>query len=245
MTTTAWTLTDHVATQTCAGVAATLELDHPQHGVTVAVGPLRDRLLGIDLGGSGAIAAAGSERPSDHWLRGVDVTAVYEPADPRRLRATALWRPFPAGDVAAWELVASAQTSLPASDASLAVVSDLVAAEILCSAAPATAATWQPLGVVDAADRHTTAVLVRRAAAEGARATSVLLAVHPADARTITVTRRDGRVVVACWLFSAAIEKGVLLRGRVLAAIGPSAGDTAWSARLAAEFAASAAPLST
>lgn len=241
MTTTAWTLTDHVATQACAGVAATLELDHPQHGVTVAAGPLRDRLLGIDLGGSGA----GSERPSDHWLRGTDVTAVYEPADPRRLRATALWRPFPAGDVAAWELVASAQTSLPASDASLAVVSDVVAAEILCSAAPATAATWHPLGAADAADRHTTAVLVRRAATDRARATSVLLAVHPADARTITLTRRDGRVVVACWLFSAAIEKGVLLRGRVLAAIGPSAGDTAWSTRLAAEFAASAAPLST
>jgi hypothetical protein len=73
----------------------------------------------------------------------------------------------------------------------------------------------------------------------------VLLAVHPADARTIAVTRREGRVGVACWLFSATLEKGVLLRGRVLAAVGPATGDLAWSARLTGQFAASAAPLST
>jgi len=243
--TTAWTLADHVATQTCAGVAATLDLDHPRHGVTVAAGSLCDHLLGIALSGSVTAVTHADERPTEHWLRGTDVTAIYEPADPRRLRATAMWRPFPAPDAAAWELVASAQTSLLASDASLAVVSDLAAAEVLCNADPTAAGGWHRLDATVACGRETTAVLARRPAPDGARATSVLLAVHPADARTIAVTRREGRVGVACWLFSATLEKGVLLRGRVLAAVGPATGDLAWSARLTGQFAASAAPLST
>ena len=241
--TTAWTLADRVATQTCAGVSATLDLDHPRHGVIVAAATLRDRLLGIDLGGNVEVAADGVERPTEHWLRGADVTAVYEPADPRRLRATAMWRPFPACDLPAWELVASAQTSLRVSDAALAVVSDIAAAEVLCSATPADAGNWQPLGADAVCGRDTTAVLLRHPAPEGAPATSVLLVVHPADARTITITHGNGRTGVSCWLFSATIEKGVLLRGRVLAAIGPAAGDQAWAARLAGEFAASAPPL--
>lgn len=242
---TAWTLANRVAAQTCGGMSATLDLDHPRHGVIVAAGALRDRLLGIDLGGNGQVAAEGVERPTEHWLRGADVTAVYEPADPRRLRATAMWRPFPAPDLPAWELVASAQTSLRVSDAALAVVSDVAAAEILCSAAPLDAGSWQPLGTDAACGRDTTAVLVRRPAPDGASATSVLLVVHPEDARTITITQGNGRTGVSCWLFSATIEKGVLLRGRVLAAIGPAAGDQAWAARLAGEFAASAPPLTT
>jgi hypothetical protein len=58
--------------------------------------------------------------------------------------------------------------------------------------------------------------------------------------------RRDGkRSVVECWLFSTALEKGVLLRSRVLAAIGPAADATLWAADLAASFAASPPMLTT
>jgi hypothetical protein len=45
-------------------------------------------------------------------------------------------------------------------------------------------------------------------------------------------------------LFTRHLEKGVLLRSRVLAACGPAA-DTTWTARLLADFHAAAQPLST
>lgn len=238
---TTWTLAGHVATQVGGGVEVALDLDRPRDGLTVTAGGCPDHLLGVELG---IESGGGDERPGDLWLRGADVNAVYEPADPRRLRATAMWRPFSVAGLAAWELVASAQTSLPASDAALAVVADLAATEVLWSVDPSAAEGWRPLDAAGRCGRDTTALLVRRPAPHGGRATSVLLSVHPADARTITVVWRDERLVVSCWLFSAAIEKGVLLRGRVLAAIGPAADDTVWARRLAGEFASSATPLS-
>lgn len=240
--TTAWSLADHVATLSHAGLTAALDLTHPRRGLSVSAAGSAENLLGIDLGADDSGAAAA---PVDSWLRDADLTAIYEPAGPRRLRTIAMWRPFPAVESAAWELVASAQTSLPASDAALAVVSDVTARDILCSATPTDAAGWQQLGDDPAACSEAKAVLLRRPAISGHESPSVLLAVHPADARTITISRHDDRVRVACWLFSAALEKGVLLRGRVLAAIGPAAGDLAWSSRLAGTFAASAAPLTT
>ena len=74
-------------------------------------------------------------------------------------------------------------------------------------------------------------------------AEAVLVAVHPADVRRILVTSDAGRIRVTCWLFTAAIEKGVLLRSRVLAAQGP-AGETAWADELVRGLATAPPPLS-
>jgi putative heme iron utilization protein len=63
--------------------------------------------------------------------------------------------------------------------------------------------------------------------------------------RQIRVDRHGSRTTISCWLFSSAVEKGVLLRSRVLAAIGPTANDTAWAAALAAAFAHSPPILTT
>ena len=79
----------------------------------------------------------------------------------------------------------------------------------------------------------------------GARDGSVLLAVHPADSRGLFVHRQDARARIACWLFSAAAEKGVLFRGRTLAAVGPAADDTAWATKLWAAFLAAPPMLTT
>ena len=46
-------------------------------------------------------------------------------------------------------------------------------------------------------------------------------------------------------LFASAIEKGVLLRGRVLAAVGPHDLDEGWASSLLAAFVASPPPLTT
>jgi hypothetical protein len=190
-------------------------------------------LLGLDLRSECRLA--------DHWLRGDDVTAVYESADARHLRTTAMWRLHPSGGASrAWELIASAQTSLLQSDALLAVVSEIEATDVLWGTCEDGAVRWHAEPSPDA-----TCVLLGRGGATASGDTSVLVAAHPGDARRLTVRRDGTRVVVECWLFSTALEKGVLLRSRVLAAVGPTADAARWAGDLAAKFAASPPMLTT
>lgn len=217
-----WTLTGLVASDG----RSRIDLATPAGGLTAAGD---DRLLGIDLRSPPA-----ATRLVDHWARGADLVAVYEPADPRRLRATAMWRSVDAGR--GWELVVSAQTALVESDSAIAVTCDLAAGQITWGRATETGVGWEPLGH-GGAPAEATCLLVRRAA------DAVLVAVHPADVRRILVTSDAGRVHVTCWLFTAAIEKGVLLKSRVLAAVG-STTDTAWADAFVTGLAASPPPLS-
>jgi hypothetical protein len=207
-----------------------IDLTVPAAGLAVAGDDrLDDRVLGIDLR-----APAAAARLIDHWARGDDVVGVYEPADPRRLRATAMWRSLPAGN--AWELVVSAQTALVESDSAIAVTCDLAQGALAWGRGTDRGVMWQPLAG-DGCPAEATCLLVRHSTA------AVLIAVHPADARRILVASGGGRVHVTCWLFTAAIEKGVLLKSRVLAAIGPAA-DTAWADALVCGLATSPPPLS-
>ena len=223
-----WSLAGLVASRgNCA-----VDLAAPASGLGGPPPRESDRLLGLDLR-----SPRGEARLVDHWVRGDDLVAVYEPADPRRLRATAIWRPLPA-PATGWELVVSAQTSLVESDSAVAVTASMAGEELLWSRGAATGpAGWLPL-VEAPCPPEATCLLVRR----GAEA--VLVAVHPADARQIVISRAGPRVEVACWLFSTALEKGVLLRSRVLAAVGPAA-DTAWADAILTAFAAAPPPLTT
>ena len=212
------------------GRTARLDPALPLHGIGVEVAGLHDRLLGIDL-------AAGATPPVvDRWCRGRDLTLVTEPADGRSLRATVTWRFLeqPPG-IDAWEAVVSAQTSLLDSDATLSVLSDVDAGEVVAGSGRG---DWRR-ATGGALPEGATAVIARRPA------TSVLIAVHPADLRRIDVALRDSVAHVECRLFASAIEKGVLLRSRVLAAIGPREHDDAWAARLLDAFVASPPPLAT
>ncbi len=229
-----WSLATLVASHRAGDVSATLDLERPAVGIAVASPGHADRLLGIDL-------AAESLPVADHWQRTADMVAVYEPADSRRLRATVMWRAgTPAPGIASWEAIVSAQTSLLESDATLSVGARIDATDVLVHDGKA----WRPLDRGAPLPAGATAVLARRDAA-AAGATSVLVAVHPQDRRGIAVRRDGGHAVVSCPLFSAALEKGVLLRSRVLAAIGPAAGDEGWAKQVAADFAASPPPLTT
>jgi len=212
-----------------------IDLDQPRHGITLAGQgvSLPSTLLGLNL--------RSDFRLTDHWLRGDDVTAVYETADNRHLRTTAMWRLHPQdGATWAWELVVSAQTSLLQSDSVLAVVSEIDATDVLWGTCSDGAVQWHTDPSPDA-----TCVLLERGGAAGSGDTSVLVAAHPGDARRLTVRRNGDRVVVECWLFSTELEKGVLLRSRVLAAVGPTADATRWAGDLAATFAASPPMLTT
>lgn len=219
----AWMLADLVATARAAATVARLDLAAPAAGLTVD-GAGADHLLGVDLRGP-------CGGPADHWVRGTDLVATYEPDDPRRLRATAMWRLVPAA-VAAWELVVSAQTALLHADPALAIVSD-VACDAAWWTTAAAGSRWTPLGEPRRLPDEAAAVLLRRAT------TAALVAVHPQDPRRIAVATAGGRARVECGIFPAAIEKGVILRSRVLAAVGPAAGAEAWAADLCATFAAS------
>jgi hypothetical protein len=219
-----WTMTGLEA----RGGGGRIDLAIPGAGLIVGE---RDHLLGLDLR-----TGQGPPRLVDHWVRQRDLVAVYEPADPRRLRATAMWRSL-AGDRAAWELVVSAQTALVESDSALAVACDLAAGAILWGRAGGGEIAWSPPGSASCPPEATCLVVQRQTDA-------VLVAVHPADARQILVRRDGDRIRIDCWLFSATIEKGVLLRSRVLAATGPG-GDPAWAEPILAAFAASPPPLTT
>lgn len=227
-----WSLADRVATRVRGGLRVALDLAAPAAGLVVGgADGCTDHLLGVEL------RATGATEPTDRWLRGPDLAAVYEPADARRLRATALWRER-AGEPPAWELVLSAQTSLVESDAALAVTSSVAGKDV--RVAPV-GGRWRPVddGVLGGEE---VALLVRR----GPHATtSVLVAVHPGDVRRVSVSRGADRARIECGVFSSAIEKGVLLRSRVLAAVGPARDDEAWASALTADFAASPPVLQT
>lgn len=234
---TARSLTASAPAWSLAGLVAThprgrLDLALPAAGIEVPTANDSDHLLALDLR-----SPRGDGRLVDHWLRGDDLVAVYEPADPRRLKATAMWRSLSAGP-AAWELVISAQTALVESDSTLAVTSDVGTGEISWGRTNNGRIAWSPLAANATCPPEASCLLIRRAA------DTVLVAVHPADPRRITTRRIDTRLHVACWLFTAAIEKGVLLRSRVLAATGP-AGDAAWADALALALATAPPPLST
>ena len=216
-------------------VSTAIDLDQPRQGITLAGETVSSAstLLGLDLRSECRLA--------DHWLRGDDVTAVYESADARHLRTTAMWRLHPSdGATRAWELIASAQSSLLQSDSVLAVVSEIDATDILWGTCGDGAMQWHADPSPEA-----TCVLLHCGGAAGSTGTSVLVAAHPGDARRLTVRKDGTRFVVECWLFSTALEKGVLLRSRVLAAVGPTADAHRWAGDIAAKFAASPPMLTT
>ena len=230
-----WLATGHRMTDAGSILPAAIDLDQPRQGIAIAGEGVASAstLLGLDL--------RSECRLTDHWLRGNDVLAVYESADARHLRTTAMWRLHPSeGATRAWQLIASAQTSLLQSDSVLAVVSEIDATDIVWGTCTNAAVQWHTDPSPDA-----TCVLLGRSGANGSGDTSVLVATHPGDVRRMTVRSDGTRAVVECWLFSTALEKGVLLRSRVLAAVGPAADATRWAGDLAVKFAVSPPMLTT
>lgn len=232
-----WQAGDRGYTCTGTSIPVVVDPDRPDLGVH-PVPPPRDhdgpgpaasseRLL--------AVLIDGAPEAADHWVRGTDLTGVYEPSDPRRLRAMALWRALdrgsdvPAGD--AWMVVVSAQTALLDSDPRLDVVSVVAGGEPRWTG---TDGRWHAAPFPGA---H--AVLVR-----GPRR-STLVAVHPDDVRTLDVSASGGAVTIRCGLFTDRLEKGVLLRSRVLGAYGPVEDDPLWARRWLDRLANAPPPLTT
>lgn len=190
-------------------------------------------------GGHDTVLGVNLSSLTDHWLRGADLVATYEPEDPRRLRSTVMWRSHGRHEgITSWEVVVSAQTSLLETEVAVEVWSD-IAADSLLWLSGGNAPCWRPIASNETLPESAAAILARRAGS------SCLVAVHPADARRIDFEHSAGRYRVTCRLFAAPLEKGVLLRSRVVAAIGPGTNDEAWADRVLQAFAASPPPLTT
>lgn len=209
-----------------------VDLAVPSAGLVMPDG---DTMLGLDLGRDGEAC--------DAWIRGRDVTACWETGDDRDLRVTATWRVHRSGGdldpppgVAVWELIASATSRRLHADATLTVTSAVAAREVLAAPLDAGGAgAFSSLG-----EPHQSLVVIRRGGG-----TSVAIVIHPADRQAAIVSTTAGRAMIRCPLFVSGVEKGVLLRSRVLAAEGPTDGDLRWAASLAERFAALPPELAT
>ena len=227
-TATTWTLDGRRARDPRPGPAATIDLDAAREGIRLGSGPAADMVLALDL--------PPHARLVDRWLRGCDVTVVHESTDDRHLRTTAMWRlhtsPAP---VRCWQVIVSAQTSQLESDSTLAVTSTFRASpgdEWLWGERTGDGFRWRRQS-----HEAATAVLLRRGAADGGLQ-SVLVAGHPGEVRGLEARGSHGLITIACAVFAPQLEKGVLLRSRVLAAAGPAAGDEVWAADAVTSFAA-------
>lgn len=228
----AWIVSGHRFTDPRPGPSAVIDLDAPRDGIHIggtADPASDDHVLALDLRPQWRLA--------DQWPRGADVTAIYESDDPRHLRATAMWRLHPCGPlVRGWQAIVSAQTSLLHSDSILAVTStfaSLPGDECLWGECIAGTVRWRQVVYANAG-----CILLRRCGERPGGRESVLVAAHPGEVRRIEARPAAGRIAVSCWLFSSHLEKGVLLRSRVLVAVGPAEGDEAWAADAATAFAA-------
>ena len=234
----AWSLDRRRATCLLDGLPSTVELDRPQAGIEVRLPGAAgvESLLGLSVDASWACV--------DAWSRGADLTAVYE-TDAARLRATAMWRAAPpwlaagaAPGIWCREVVVSAQTSLLEAVPHIAVVADMAAGSVTAATLRAGRFELAPL-----ADCSPHGFFVT-----GPGERSILFLVHPLDARHVEAQVGGDRVRITARLFPAPVEKGVLMRSRVVAAIGPAAGGMpagSWAATVAAAFAASPPVLTT
>ena len=224
-----WSMLDSVATLDSAGGGGRLDVAAAERGIEVP----------DPAGGCDAVLGVELAPLAEHWLRGSDVIAVFEPRDARRLRSSVMWRAHGRrGSVVSWEVVVSAQTALLETEIAVAVRAT-VAAESLWWLPAGRPSAWRALAPPDRLPTEAAAILVRR------RLSSCLVAVHPDDVRAIDVDRAADRCTITCRLFSAPLEKGVLLRSRVLAALGPAADDESWAQPTLQAFATSPPPLDT
>lgn len=233
----AWMISAGQAVNLLAGPRSRIDLDDPSTGIEVWQAlPHPERLLGIRLGTAC--------RRIDAWCRGGDVTAIYEPDGSTPLRVTAMWRaapPWRDSEAAsnAWcrEVIVSAQTPRLEATPRITVTVDVAGGR----ATPVTFRSGN-LTPATAGDSRPQGFLV-----PGPSGQLLAFVVHPADAGPIEVESADGRVRISASLFPTTLEKGVLLRSRVMAALGPATDDACpdWVRTIARDFAASAPVLTT
>jgi hypothetical protein len=189
----------------------------------------------------------------DYYVRGGDLIVTYAERPERAMRSQIYWRAAthePRGAIAAVELQASVQTSLLDSCPRLATRTDVTASEAFqlsdgereefVAIAPPSERSK-----TDDRSRRPHCYLFRLASGEYSYAEMVLPANVPQSELTC---RREGpnlRVQLAHQLFAERLEKGVILRARVLGVMLDRDGDQAAAAAHYASFMTDELPLTT
>ncbi|MBX7075145.1 MAG: hypothetical protein K1X71_18535 [Pirellulales bacterium] len=233
MTRTAWRLANSVATLELDSLHARLDVGAPHQGMGFLGSPAR--ALAIELGAArGSVGAL-----IDCFARGNALIATYAPTEkwPVLLeldwRATAATANLPARI----DLQVSVHTDRLDSDPELSIGATWTANEIFSYSDKSNAWTARD----DARHGELTSLVVCRQAGD---APSYVQMIHPSDFCGQQFAARDGDIALRAPLFRQRLEKGVIRRARIRAALVPRAHDLEIARGMYEQFAAEEADLS-
>jgi len=262
-----WQLNGNSAALVADGWSAAVDLRAPQQGLSIKLLGLTGnqavaRILGVDFGEASPVDSA----RIDAYVRGTDLVATYGEAPPLRLRSQIYWRLLSAAEFApnlaahvtfAFELVLSSNTSLLDSDPQSSVHSQILLAEhvnqLLKDRAEFHAAK---LGQATAGELKHSETISPQTKGTGClfieiKGTpySYVEMVHPNDFQSSSVTLTSaaepssGEASIENQVFHTHLEKGVILRARVRAALVSREKDEAIAIAAYRHFAKAEPPL--
>jgi hypothetical protein len=254
MTNLNWQLSGTVASLESNGCSIAIDLCKPGHGVRI-VGEKHEAASALHILGFAYDASHSFDLSRlDAYSRERDLVAVYEEAAPKHLRAQAYWRclkpeeffPDDASRVVlAFDMILSVNTSRLEIDPQVAVRSTVgEGAELIGSRLPATENLADPSAarnelIPAAAKPATNTVLARLPGGK----LSYLEMVHPVDACESWTVTGTANTEINHLLFQRKLEKGVILKARVRAAIIDRQADEEVALNAYLRFAATEPPL--
>jgi hypothetical protein len=253
----AWQFDGTTARLIGSQIGATIDLAQPARGLAVSVSDIAPnqfalQTLGIEIGDEKTLSHA----RLDAYVRGPDLVATYEESPPAQLRTQSYWRmvapaEFAADDasavVAAFDLILSVNTSLLDNNPQSRVSSRITAIAKIFELAADTAgkSTFQE---VDLAKSGSEAGRINRTSGTGSFVArigtsefSFVQMVHPVDFGGAILDVNPQSLAISHQLFQQRLEKGVILRARVRAAV-LRRRDDLWTAQAAYERFANAEP---
>jgi hypothetical protein len=183
----------------------------------------------------------------DAYARVGDLVATYTESPGWPFRVQIYWRdltPEYRGAIAAIELIASIQTDLLDTQPELFAASEFQAADVaLCCIDPHKGALTSAAPPTEVPQGASAGCFLARSRSGGATYAELI---HPADFRGTHIERSgDGATVLKHKLFAERLEKGVILRARVLGLFIDAAGDLDIASAAYRRFCEAAPPLTT
>jgi hypothetical protein len=236
-----WHAQEHLVLLALARLSASVDPLRPDrglHDVRIDAQPLAGAaLLEVDLP---PVDAAAAPTQIEVVRRGGDLSIAYSDRPQSAMSAQIYWRAAShtsSGALAAIELVVSVETSLLDSNPTIFISSHLPVEETLALGDPRRGAFSR---VADGS--HSVGYLLRLSGGKFSYAEMV----HPGDAHESRCeTSRQGTAFLRHQLFSQRLEKGVILRARVLGVVLDRAGDENAMVEHFAAFESSEPPLTT
>lgn len=249
--TVAWQLDASAARLVDRTIAGQIDLLRPNDGLSVRLAgnpPLR--ILGLARGDQGPLDSSQVEA----YVRGADLVATYDELPPRNLRAQVYWRRLHSADFAssgssrinaAFDFIVSVNTSLLDTDPQASIRAQLPACAEALSLNRSGRFEMLPFlakGRTLTSVESAGCLLIRLV---GGRFSYVEM-VHPLDFNRTTIecqTAAATRVDLSHQLFQERLEKGVILRARLRAAVLATENDESTAQAAYCHFATAEPPL--